>query len=191
MGIGTIVSLTILAIVLVYAVFIYNGLVSLKHGVSKARSNIQVLLKQRHDELPKLIEVCRQYMEYEKDTLQRIVEARSQVMKAGEAGDMGALGRAESQLRIGLGELFAVAENYPQLKADEGFQHLRSRISQLENSISDRREVYNESVNLNNVRIEQIPDVLLARAFEFGPFQLLRYSSRETGDVDVRKLFSA
>jgi len=190
MELGTLIVLALLAALLVYAIFIYNGLVSLKHNVAKAWSNIEVLLKQRHDELPKLVEVCKQYMEYEKDTLQRIVEARSRVMQAGQAGDMGALGQAETQLRLGLGQLFALAENYPRLKADQGFQQLQARISQLESSISDRREVYNESVNLNNIRIEQFPDVLVARALGFRPFELLRFSEAEKADVDMKRLFS-
>ena len=80
---------------------------------------------------------------------------------------MGALGTAENQLRLGLGSLFALAEAYPELKANETFRHLQERITGLEESIAHRREFYNESVNLNNVRIEQFPDLILARMFGF------------------------
>jgi len=173
MAISTLVLLVIVLVLIMYAVFIYNGLVSLKHNVSKAWSNIDVLLKQRHDELPKLVEVCKQYMTYEKDTLEKIVQARSAVSNARATGDLRSLGQAESELRLGLGNLFALAENYPDLKANQSFQQLQARISQLENSIADRREVYNESVNLNNVRIEQVPDVLVARMMAFKSFDLL------------------
>jgi LemA protein len=175
---------------LIYAIQIYNALVTLKHNVSKAWSNIDVLLKQRHDELPKLVEVCKQYMGYEQETLVKVMEARSQVAKAREGGDVGALGAAETRLRLGLGNLFAVAEAYPELKADTTFQHLQDRITALENSIADRREYYNESVNLNNVRIEQFPDVIIAGKFRFKPFDLLEFSEQERADVDIRELFA-
>ncbi|HEB59045.1 MAG TPA: LemA family protein [Gammaproteobacteria bacterium] len=189
MELGTIIFLVVAVIVVAYFIYIYNGLVSLKHNVSKAWSNIEVILKQRHDELPKLVEVCKRYMKYEQETLEKVINARSQVMKARAASDMGALGQAETQLRAGLGNLFALAENYPDLKADKSYQHLESRVSQLENAIADRREVYNESVNLNNVRIEQFPDVLVARMFNFRPFELLEFSEEEIRDVDMKNLF--
>jgi LemA protein len=186
-------ALILLALVLVlvfYTIFLYNNLVSLKHGVSKAWSNIDVLLKQRHDELPKLVEVCKQYMQYEQETLQKVVQARSAVMQARSGGDIKELGQAESQLRLGLGNLFALAEHYPDLKANNSYQQLQSRISQLENGIADRREVYNEAVNLNNVRIEQFPDVLVARLFNFRDFGLLEFSEEEKRDVNMQALFN-
>ncbi len=190
MSIGTIVFLVITGIVLIYGVLIYNGLVNLKHNVAKAWSNIDVLLKQRHDELPKLVEVCRQYMGFEKDTLERVVAARSAVFAARDSGDVSRLGPAEAVLRQGLGNLFALAESYPELEADEQFRHLRDRISALENAIADRRELYNESVNLNNVRIEQFPDLIIARLCAFGPRTLLSFSPEEVRDVDLRSLFT-
>ncbi|MEL0550140.1 LemA family protein, partial [Raoultella lignicola] len=130
-----------------YAVVLYNGLVRLKHAVGKAWANIDVLLKQRHDELPKLVEACKQYMQHERATLERVIAARNAVASARERADVNALGKAESGLRAGLGQLFALAENYPQLKANESFQFLSQRISGLENGIADRRELYNEAVN--------------------------------------------
>ncbi|MCW8946422.1 MAG: LemA family protein, partial [Sedimenticola sp.] len=149
-----------------------------------------VLLKQRHDELPKLVETCKQYMQYEQETLERVMQARAAVSSAREQGDIGALGGAESQLRLGLGNLFAVAEAYPDLKANETFQHLQTRISGLENSIADRREYYNESVNNNNVRIEQFPDLILARMFNFKAAELLEFADEEKKDVDLKSLFN-
>jgi LemA protein len=175
---------------LIYAIQIYNRLVALKHNVSKSWSNIDVLLKQRHDELPKLVEVCKQYMGYEQETLIKVMEARAQVAKAREGGDVGALGAAETQLRLGLGNLFAIAEDYPELKADTTFQHLQDRVTALENSIADRREYYNESVNLNNVRIEQFPDVIIASKFGFKPFDLLEFNEEEKADLELKTLFA-
>ena len=190
MDISLFVILGAIAALAIYGVMIYNGLVNLKHGVSKAWSNIDVLLKQRHDELPKLVDTCKQYMQYEQATLERVMNARAAVSSAREQGDVGALGAAEGQLRLGLGNLFAVAEAYPDLKANTNFQHLQSRISGLENSIADRREFYNESVNNNNVRIEQFPDVIVARMFAFRSAELLEFAAEEKADVDVGTLFS-
>lgn len=174
----------------IYAIILYNGLVAIKHGVAKAWANIDVLLKQRHDELPKLVEVCKQYKQFEQETLQRVIEARSQVHSARETQNIGALGEAEGALRMGLGKLFAVAEAYPELKANENFMQLQQRITSLENAIADRRELYNDSVNINNVRIEQFPDALIARLFSFESKALLEFSTAEKADVDMKQLFS-
>jgi LemA protein len=181
--------LALLVAAVVYVVHVYNGLVALRENVRKAWANIDVLLTQRHDELPKLVETCKQYMQYEQDTLQRVMQARASVFKAQGAGDVAALGVAEDQLRAGLGKLFAVAENYPDLKADDGFRHLRTRISQLEEAIADRRELYNDTVNLNNIRIQTFPDLIVARQFDFKTAQLLEFTDEQKRDVDVGKLF--
>jgi LemA protein len=129
-------------------------------------------------------------MEYEQETLEKVMQARAAVHNAQQQGDMGALGAAEGQLRLGLGNLFAVAEAYPDLKANETFQHLQTRISGLEESIADRREFYNESVNNNNVRIEQFPDLIIARMFNFKAAELLEFSEEEKQDVDLKSLFN-
>ena len=179
----------IIAVALIYIVSLYNGLVTLKHSVSKAWANIDVLLKQRHDELPKLVETCKQYMKFEQETLEKVMKARSSVASAQQQGDIPSLGKAESAMRLGLGSLFAVAEAYPDLKADETFQHLQARITGLENSIADRREFYNESVNNNNVRIEQFPDLFIARVFNFKSHDLLEFSDEEKTDVNLNQLF--
>ena len=101
-----------------------------------------MLLKQRHDELPKLIEVCRQYRQFEQETLQRVVEARSKVQQARETQNITALGQAEGMLRAGLGQIYAVAEAYPDLKTNDNFMQLQQRISSIEGSIADLRELY-------------------------------------------------
>ncbi|MBU0499922.1 MAG: LemA family protein [Gammaproteobacteria bacterium] len=189
MGVGALVFLGALVLIALYLIMLYNGLVTLKHAVTKAWANIDVLLKQRHDELPKLVETCKQYMKYEQETLERVLRARSAVFTAREQGDVGALGQAETQLRLGLGNLFAVAEAYPDLKTNETFQHLQTRITGLENSIADRREFYNEAVNNNNVRIEQFPDVIIARMFNFREAELLEFGEEEKKDVNIKELF--
>jgi LemA protein len=189
MGIALSIIVFLLVLIVIWGIVIYNGLVRLKHNVSQAWSNIDVLLRQRHDELPKLIETARRYMHYERDTLERVMEARTKVNEAQQRGDVGALGSAEQDLRLGLGNLLAVAEAYPELKADEAFQHLRQRISGLENEIADRREFYNAAVNIHNIRIKQFPDVLIAQLLGFRAFRLLEFERETTQDVDVKALF--
>jgi LemA protein len=189
MSIRSAVILGLLVLVLFYGVFIYNTLVQLKHAVSKAWANIDVLLKQRHDELPKLVEVCRQYRDFEQATLERVITARGQVQDASQHKDMGALGEAESALRAGTMRLFAVAEAYPELRTNEHFMQLQARISTLENGIADRRELYNDSVNLLNVGREQFPDLLIARLFGFQEAALLEFATSEKADVDMATLF--
>lgn len=191
MSIGSAIFWGVVAVVVIYVIMLYNGLVQLKHNVAKAWANIDVSLKQRHDELPKLVEVCKQYKQFEQTTLQAVIEARSRVQSAREAHDVPALSRAEGALRTGLGQIFAVAEAYPELKANEHFMQLQQRISSLENLISDRRELYNESVNLNNVRVDSFPDALVARFFRFPPHPLLEFADHEKADVDVRQLFNS
>ena len=173
-----------------YIIVIYNRLITLKHSVDKAWANIDVLLKQRHDELPKLVETCKQYMAHEKTTLENVIAARNQAWTARNNGDTKGVGKAENVMRMGLGNLFAVAENYPELKADQSFQKLQTRISSIENAIADRREFYNESVNLYNVRQEVFPDVLVAKRFNHSPRDLLEFDASEITDVDVKSLFS-
>lgn len=189
MGVGSFVFIAVIAVAVIYLVMLYNGLVSLKNNVKEAWANIDVLLKQRHDELPKLVETCKQYMNYERDTLEKVMQARAGVQQARESGDVQALGSAEAQMRTMIGKLYAVAEAYPQLKANESFQQLQGRITGLENAIADRREFYNDSVNLYNTRIQQFPDLILANNFGFKPASLLEFSDEEKKDVDVKALF--
>jgi LemA protein len=189
MGIVAIVVVGVAVLSLVYLVMIYNNLVQVKHNVSKAWANIDVLLKQRHDELPKLIETCKQYMKFEQDTLQKVIDARSRVFSARESQNIPALGAAEAGLRASVGSLFALAEQYPDLKTNQTFQQLQGRITGLENAIADRREFYNESVNINNVRVEQFPDTIVAGMFNFKSAQLLEFDAAEKTDVDVKEMF--
>ena len=186
-----IILIAVLVVVLVYFIMLYNQLVQVKHNVTKAWANIDVVLKQRHDELPKLVETCKQYMKFEQETLMKVMEARSGVSQARETRNIPALGAAEGDLRNALGRLFALAEAYPDLKTNQTFAQLQTRISSLENAIADRREFYNESVNINNVRIEQFPDSIVAGVFSFKPFTPLKFSDAEKSDVQMKELFQA
>ena len=188
-NIGSYIFWGVIAALVIYIISIYNHLVRIKHNVSKAWSNIDVLLKQRHDEIPKLVETCKQYMKFEQETLEKVMQARSRVSEARQNQDVPGLGAAEGALRMGLGQLFALAEDYPELRANENFQHLQARISTLENTIADRREFYNESVNINNIAIDTFPDLIVARLFGFGPRDLLEFEAGEIADVSVKELF--
>jgi len=189
--IGLVVILALIVVLIAYVAGIYNGLVNLRENVKVAWANIDVLLKQRHDELPKLVETCKRYMQFEQDTLEKVMRARASVSQASDSGNVAAVGAAEQQLRVGVGRLFAVAENYPQLKTDETFKQLQGRITALEESIADRRELYNDQVNLNNIRVKVFPDVMIAQRFGFLPAQLLEFTGEEKRDVDVGALFSS
>jgi len=191
MDIASILFWAVVVGLAVYGVSIYNHLVRLKHNVAKAWSNIDVLLKQRHDEIPKLVETCKQYMKFEQETLEKVMQARAQVSQARQNQDIPGLGMAEGALRMGLGQIFALAEAYPELRANENFQHLQSRISSLENTIADRREFYNESVNINNIGIETFPDIIVARLFGFGARDLLEFEAGEIADVNLKQLFES
>jgi LemA protein len=188
--VALLVVLFVVLALLGYLIGTYNGLVQARAGVKLAWSNIDVLLVQRHDELPKLVEVCKQYMQYEVGTLERIVRARQGVDAARSSGNVASLGAAEGELRSGLTRLYAVAENYPDLKASEPFRHLQERISGLETAIADRREVYNDAVNTNNVRVSSFPGVLVAGMGNFPEAQLLQFQTDEKTDVDLKAAFS-
>jgi len=186
-----VVLLVIVAVVAVYLIMTYNNLVTVKNNVARAWANIDVLLKQRHDEIPKLVEICKQYKQFEQETLVRVTEARSRVAAAREARNIDALGPAEVALRAGVARVFALAEAYPDLKANQSFMQLQSRITGLENAIADRREFYNDSVNVNNIRIEQFPDSIIAGAFGFNEARMLHFEEQEIADVDMKSLFDS
>ncbi len=166
-----------------YFAIVYNGLVSLRENVGRAWANIDVILKQRFDELPKLISVCEGYAKYERATIERIVTARSHFQKAGTVEEKAA---ASKELSRGLSGIFALAEAYPELGSNEQFVRLQKRISHLEETLSDRRELYNDTVNNLNVRIQQFPDLLVARMLEYDRVQLFAVAASERQDVEVK-----
>jgi LemA protein len=166
----------------VYAVTIYNGLVTLKNDIEKAWANIDIMLKQRHDELPKLIEVCKGYMNFERDTLQKIAQARSMYQQAVSVDQKA---QADQSMNAAVRGLFAVAENYPDLKANQNFLQLQKRITELENQIADRREFYNDSVNTYNIRIQELPDTLVAAMMQLTPKPMFKVDAADKADVPM------
>lgn len=151
-------ALLVIAIV-AYAVSLYNALIAVKHQVDQSWSNIDVLLKQRHDELPKLVDAVQAYMGHERTLLASVTALRARAVATGQGEERLV---TEAALTQGVSQLLAVAEGYPQLRANELFATLQQRISALEEQIAHRREFYNAAVNINNVRMEQFPEVLLA-----------------------------
>ncbi len=186
--IGIVIAFLIIVLV-IYGVSIYNNLVRLKNNVKNAWANIDVLLKQRHDELPKLIAACKEYKNFEQETLEKVTEARGQAESARTSGNVGAIGASETVLRQAVGGLFAVAENYPDLKTNTSFMQLQGRITDLETQISDRREYYNDTVNIYNIGIQQFPSSVIAKRHHFEAATLLEFSKDETADVDVGQMF--
>jgi LemA protein len=161
---------------------IYNSLVALKNGVGRAWANIDVLLKQRHDELPKLVSTCEGYMQHERAVFDNLSSARGALVKAKTVGERA---EAEGQLTQALGKFFAVMEAYPDLKANQGFLQLQSRISELENQIADRREYYNDTVTTFNTRIQQIPDSMVAGWLALQAAELFKVSEADKQDVQI------
>jgi LemA protein len=161
---------------------IYNSLIEMKNNVGRSWANIDVLLKQRHDELPKLVKVCEGYMQHERAIFDKLSDARGALAAARSVGQRA---EAEGQLTRALGQFFAVAENYPDLKANTSFAALQSRISELENSIADRREFYNDSVTLFNTRIQQIPDSWVAGGMSLQTAELFHVSEQDRQDPEI------
>jgi LemA protein len=165
-----------------YAVAAYNMLVRLANNIDKAWSNIDVILKQRHDELPKLVEVCNSYMTHERETLESVTKARNAYSAGLNINDKA---QAENQIVGALGKLFAVAEQYPDLKANQEFLAIHQRISALESTIADRREFYNDSVNLYNIAIEQIPTLWVAQQAGYIARPLLTVAPSDRKDMPL------
>ena len=186
MGVIILVALVIILGVVgavAYLLTIYNSLVRLKNDINKAWANIDVLLKQRHDELPKLIETCKGYMQYEQKTFQAVVEARNAYSKATTLAEKA---QSDNMITGALKTLFAVSENYPDLKANNNFMQLQNRISELEEKIADRREFFNDDVNTYNIRIQQLPDAFVAKMMSLQHKELFKVSEEDRRDVEVK-----
>jgi LemA protein len=182
-GIGILAVFVIFVILAIgYFVGIYNNLVRLKNDIDRSFSNIDLILKQRHDELPKLIDSCKGYMKYEQETLQKVVEARNAYGRAATPADKA---QADNLMTSALKTLFAVAEKYPDLKADANFLQLQGRVSALETEIAAQRTTYNADVNNYNVRIAQVPANLVAGFMGLQRHALFEVAAADLQDVRV------
>jgi len=189
-GAGTIIVLVVLAVlalaafgIVSYFVGLYSNLVRLKNDIDRSFANIDVVLKQRHDELPKLIETCKGYMQHEQRTLQGVVEARSAYTHAATPGEKA---QADNMVTAALRTLFALAEKYPDLKANTNFRQLQGRITQLEDRIASQRGRYNEDVNFFNTRIAHVPANFVAAFMHLEPRALFQAPAADREGVQVK-----
>ena len=182
-----ILELTVIGLVVVglfaYTIILFNELVRLRNDNDRAWANIDVLLKQRHDEIPNLVACVKGYMEHERQTLDAVTQARAASLNAASIPQKA---QADLFLTGALRSLFAVAERYPDLKANQNFLGLQNRISELEERIADRREFFNDDVNTYNTRIGQIPEVFLASLMNLKPRQLFQVSDQDRQQVEVK-----
>jgi len=178
--------LVVIAIVVIglimYFVGIYNNLVTLKNDIDRSFADIDVILKQRHDELPKLVDTCKGYMQYEQKTLQAVTDARTAYMRATTPAEKV---QADGMISGALKTLFAVAENYPDLKANANFMQLQGRITELEEKIAGQRSRYNADVNNFNIRIAQIPANFVAGFMGLQPHALFQAAESDREDVKI------
>ena len=167
---------------ILYVVITYNELVRLRNDSDRAWANIDVLLKQRHDEVPNLVETVKGYMHHEKETLLAITQARAAALVAASISEKA---QADLVLTGALRSFFGVAENYPQLKANQNFLKLQERITGLEERIADRREYFNDDVNTYNTRLRQFPEVFLAVVLRLKPREMFKTSEADSQPVGV------
>jgi LemA protein len=175
MSLSTIILVILLALSVI-AAMLYNSLVRLRNEVAASWRQIDVQLTRRHDLIPNLVEAVKGYMQFERDTLTKVVEARNQAIGA---ADQSARMAAENQLTAGLGRLLAVVERYPELKADQNVLRLQEELTTTENQLAFARQAYNDLVMQFNTRIESFPTSLIARRFGFTPAEYFKPPAAE------------
>ncbi|HEY3777718.1 MAG TPA: LemA family protein [Rhizomicrobium sp.] len=175
----TIIILVIIALIVIYAIFNYNRLVSLSQTWKQAFADIDVQLRQRHDLIPNLVETVKGYAAHESGVFLQVTQARANAMRATTVAEKGA---AESALSGALGNLFAVAENYPNLKANENFRQLQDELTDIENKIAAARRFLNNAVAEYNAAIQRFPSVLFAGAMGFQPAAMFELTPTEKAE---------
>jgi LemA protein len=177
---NTIISYSILGLLafglISVAVSAYNRLVMIKYNVDKAFANINVLLKQRADEIPNLIKVVKESMNYEESVLTKLTALRTLYLNSTNNEEK--IG-ASNEINKLVKSIFAVSENYPELKANNNFVMLQQRVSGIEDAIADRREFYNENVNMYNIGIHEFPDLILDKILIYKEKTLLKVTEEE------------
>ena len=184
---STLIGLIVIAVVVVYIVFIYNRLVSLRNQFKNGFAQIDVQLQRRHDLIPNLVESAKAYLSHERNTLTEVMEARNNAVSAqkdaagdpADGGKIQRLGSAENMLSKALANFYAVAENYPELKANETIQQLMEELSSTENRVSFARQAYNDGVMGYNIFRVQFPNNIVAGLFAFKPSSQLELESPE------------
>ena len=161
---------------------VYNGLIQVKENIKKSWANIDVLLMQRSDEIPKLIKVLKSFVKHEKKMFDNIMDARTSYLGASSVSEKA---DADNQMSEALKSVFALSEAYPELGSNDNFLKLQERISGLENEIADRRELYNESVNNYNIRIQSLPDMFIANALGLPQEEMFKVDENKKKDIDI------
>ena len=161
---------------------VYNGLVQVRENIKKSWANIDVLLMQRSDEIPKLIKTVKAFATHEKEMFDSVMAAREKYLGASSVGEKA---DADNMLSGALKSVFALSEAYPELRSNENFIQFQNRISDLENEIADRREFYNESVNNYNIRIQSLPDVWIAGSMGLQQEEMFEVPVEKKEDVDI------
>ncbi len=179
-----VLTILILFVIGLFICFIimYNNLVRLRNNIDKSWANIDVLLKQRSNEIPNLVNIVKGYMKHEKETLEVLTKARSFLVSTSSLSQKAA---ADNIITDSIKTIFAVAEDYPDLKAVENFLQLQKRITGLENELADRREFYNDSVTIYNIRIQSIPDLIIARMMHLLKVELFKATEEDKKYVKV------
>jgi len=161
---------------------VYNGLIQVKENIKKSWANIDVLLMQRSDEIPKLIKVLKSFVKHEKKMFDNIMDARTSYLGASSVSEKA---DADNQMSEALKSVFALSEAYPELGSNDNFLKLQERISGLENEIADRRELYNESVNNYNIRIQSLPDMFIANTLGLPQEEMFKVDENKKKDIDI------
>src|SRR6266571_46677 len=164
------IVLGIVVLVVLWLIFTYNGLISARNRTQEAWSEIDVELKRRHDLIPNLVNTVQGYMGHERGTLEAVTNARAAAVSAGATGDPAKIGQAENMLSQSLRSLFAVSENYPDLKAITAFTNLQEQLTATEDKIEFSRRFYNGNVRDYNTKLQTLPTSLIAGALGFKPF---------------------
>ena len=161
---------------------VYNGLIQVKENIKKSWANIDVLLMQRSDEIPKLIKILKSFVKHEKKMFDNIMDARTSYLGANSVSEKA---DADNQISEALKSVFAISEAYPDLGSNDNFLKLQERISGIENAIADRRELYNESVNNYNIRIQSIPDMFIANTLGLAQEEMFKVQENKKKDIDI------
>jgi len=176
------VVLGVLVLAVIWIIWTFNLLITLRHRIQNAWRQIDVQLKRRHDLIPNLVEAVRGYMKYEQDTLEKVMEARRRALTSTSVQETAA---AESALTQSLGRIFALMENYPELKANENVLKLQEELTTTENQIAFARQHYNDVVMRFNMRQEVFPASLVAKFFNFKPSEFFSVPDSERGTPRV------
>ncbi len=161
---------------------VYNGLIQVKENIKKSWANIDVLLMQRSDEIPKLIKILKSFVKHEKKMFDNIMDARTSYLGANSVSEKA---DADNQISEALKSVFALSEAYPDLGSNDNFLKLQERISGIENAIADRRELYNESVNNYNIRIQSLPDMFIANTLGLAQEEMFKVQENKKKDIDI------